>query len=89
MMANWRLKPCPFCGHEKPKLMFREVDFAGKYENGDKKSKYVFYIKCNKCHSRSKPIKSDYVIGGNPWSDISRYTIWAGKAMQEWNRRAE
>lgn len=92
------LKPCPFCGYEKPRLMYRESDFSGKNDNGDKKSKYVFYIKCNKCHSRGKPIKSDYLINANPWIyewsgehcynyDTTKYDTWINKAAAEWNRR--
>lgn len=97
------LKPCPFCGG-KAKISFRETDFYGKNAYGDKKSKYVFQVICNKCHSRGKPVKTEYLVNCNPWSsnycgrnyDQTKVVIeqtkmvqlWADKAVEAWNRRA-
>lgn len=98
------LKPCPFCGGY-PKLSFAEVDFFGRNCIGDKKSKYRVQMICTRCHARSKPIKTDYLINCNPhqsnfenreWAypDTRRKQTemikpWAEKAIEAWNRRAE
>lgn len=96
------LKPCPFCGG-KARLSFKDVDFAGQNFYGDKKVKYRFQVICNKCHSRGKPVKTDFLINPNPWaSHYARrnYTNapkvdamtemlkpWAEEAIEAWNRR--
>lgn len=92
-----KLKPCPFCGHNKSKLTFRNSDFIGANELGDKKLKYTFYVKCNKCHARSKPVKSEAMINPNPWFSLSgesldryegtKYETCVRAAVDEWNRR--
>ena len=61
------LKPCPFCGG-KARLSFKDVEFAGQNCYGDKKVRYRFQVICNKCHSRGKPIKTDFLINPNPWN---------------------
>lgn len=65
------LKPCPFCGG-KAKISWVDVDYGGQSGRGDRKNKYRFQVICNRCHSRGKPVKSDWLINCNPWS--SRYT---------------
>jgi hypothetical protein len=52
------LKPCPFCGG-KPKINARQSKFIGQNGYGNKKIVWTVYIKCNKCHSRGKPIKTE------------------------------
>ena len=96
------LELCPFCGG-KAKLSFKETDFAGRNYFGDRKSKYRFQVICNRCHSRGKPIKTDWLINCNPWASnwtgrnyketelIKKQTEmvrpWAEKAIQAWNTR--
>lgn len=98
---EYKLNPCPFCGGSA-KLSFREADFAGKNHIGDKKSKYIFYVTCKKCHSRGSPIKTDYLINANPWGSMwsgrdylnegkvaektEEYRKWAEAAIESWNR---
>ena len=52
------LKPCPFCGG-RPKIMARQREFIGMNHFGNKKLVWSIYIKCNSCHSRGKPIKTE------------------------------
>lgn len=52
------LKPCPFCGG-KVKINARQSKFIGENIFGNKKLEWTVYIKCNKCHSRGKPIKTE------------------------------
>ena len=98
------IKPCPFCGGY-PKLFFKEVDFYGRNYLGDKKSKYRVQMICTRCHARSKPIKTDYLINCNPhqsnfenkewvYTDIRRKQTemirpWVEKAIEAWNRRSQ
>lgn len=53
-----KLKPCPFCGGA-PKIMARQSRFLGQNCFGNKKLMWTVYVKCNKCHSRGKPIKTE------------------------------
>lgn len=96
------LKPCPFCGG-KARISFADVEFGGINYFCDRKVKYRFQVICNKCHSRGRPIKTDWLINCNPW--LSNWTgrnynltqiveeqtemvrPWAEKAIEEWNRR--
>lgn len=64
------LKACPFCGG-KARVSFKDVEFGGKNYLGDRKVKYRFQVICNKCYSRGKPVKTDWLINCNPWH--SRY----------------
>ena len=60
------LKPCPFCGG-KARISFKDCEFGGKNFRGDRKVKYRFQVICNKCYSRGKPVKTDFLINPNPW----------------------
>ena len=98
------LKTCPFCG-SYPKLSFKEVEFYGRNYIGDKKSKYRVQMICKRCHARSKPIKTDYLINCNPHKsnfENSIYEIsdlrkkqtemirpWVEQAVEAWNRRID
>ncbi len=99
-----KLKPCPFCGGVA-RLSFKDVEFGGMNFRGDRKIKYRFQVICNKCHSRGKPVKTDFLINPNPWN--SRYSNrnhgeskvvddmtetlkpWAEEAIEAWNRRVD
>ncbi len=52
------LKPCPFCGGNA-KINARQSGFHGENCYGNKKLSWTIYVKCNKCHSRGKPIKTE------------------------------
>lgn len=97
-----KINTCPFCGGSA-RLSFRETDYVGRNFRGDKKSKYIFQVVCNRCHSRGKPVKTDYLINANPWASLwnstfdvetkavinrtEEYRPWADKAIEAWNRR--
>ena len=98
------LKPCPFCGG-KARLSFKDVEFAGQNFRGDKKVKYRFQVICNKCFSRGRPVKTDFLVNPDPW--VSHYANrnygaskkvdemtemlkpWAEQAIEAWNRRSD
>lgn len=98
------LLPCPFCGGNA-KISWADVAFGGFNGNGNKKTAYRFQGICNKCHSRGKPVKSDWLIDCNPWE--SSYTNrnyrksdrinkqdemikpYVDKAIAEWNKRGD
>lgn len=52
------IAPCPFCGG-KGKIMAKQSSFHGENALGNKLLGWTLYIKCNKCHSRGKPIKTE------------------------------
>lgn len=97
------LKPCPFCGG-KARLSFKDAAFAGQNCLGDKKVQYRFQVICNKCHSRGKPVKTDFLINPNPWGSLwanrqlpntgvvaertETLRPWAEKAIEAWNGRS-
>ena len=58
MMNKPELKHCPFCGG-KGKINARQRKFCGMNSSGNKKLVWSIYVKCNKCHSRGKPIKTE------------------------------
>lgn len=60
------LQPCPFC-NGKARVSFKDYAFYGKNGRGDRKVKYRVQIICNKCHSRGKPIVTDWLINPNPY----------------------
>lgn len=81
-----RTKDCPFCGGNG-NLSIRQGKFYGFNGFGDKKMKMVLQVICNRCHSRGKPITTDYLV--NPSSN-NYETIpveYFDKAWSAWNRR--
>ena len=97
------LKPCPFCGG-KARISFLQTAFAGINGFGDKEIKYRVQIICNKCHSRGKPITTDWMINPYPWQsswnqkykkydknqeETERFRPYVEQAIEAWNTRAE
>ena len=81
-----RTKDCPFCGGNG-KLSVRQDKFFGFNGIGDKKMKMRLQVICNRCHSRGKPIITDYLV--NP-SSSNYETIpeeYFDKAWSAWTRR--
>ena len=67
MMAE--LKPCPFCGG-KGRISFKDKYWGGWNGKGDHRKAYSVQIICNKCHSRGKPITTDWLVNPNPYISI-------------------
>ena len=93
------LKPCPFCGG-KANYSFLDHSYGGQNCLGDKKIKYRVQVICGKCHSRGKPILTDWLINPNPWSmnadapegwkqreQAESFAPYMEKAAQAWNNR--
>lgn len=95
------LKPCPFCGG-KARISFFDAKFGGQNYIGDKKLKYRVQVICNKCHSRGKPIMTDWLINPNPYAMIGTivpntrseeqakiFVPYIDKAAEAWNNRKD
>ena len=52
------LVACAHC-NGKAKVMAKQNAFHGQNGLGNKKLSWLIYVKCNKCHARSKPIKTE------------------------------
>ena len=52
------LVPCSHC-KGKAKIMARQNACHGQNALGNKKLSWWIYVKCNRCHARSKPIKTE------------------------------
>ena len=76
-------KSCPFCGGNG-NLSIRQGKFFGFNGFGDKKMKMVLQVICNRCHSRGKPITTEYLVNPNYENIPEEYR---GKAWNAWNRR--
>lgn len=74
------LKPCPFCGG-KARISSKDVKFGGWNGVGDRRVKYRIQVICNKCHSRGKPITTDWMINPEAWV-INGF-------IPEWNTEAK
>ena len=86
------LKPCPFCGG-KARLRFKDYRFGGWNGMGDMKKRYRLQVMCNRCHSRGKPIVTDWLINPNPYAMFSMgqremFAPYIERATEAWNRRA-
>ena len=74
-MGESKLKPCLFCGG-KAKINGRHK-FSHWAANGCKYLIWTIYVKCNKCHSRGKPINTVPIISVSDGRHISFYnTKW-------------
>lgn len=84
------IAPCPFCGG-KGKIMARQRSFHGENALGNKKIRWALYIKCNKCHSRGKPISTEpikiYTDNGYMIGSFYQTRYWAnGEGVEEANQ---
>ena len=79
-------KDCPFCGGNG-NLSIRQDKFYGFNGFGDKKMKMRLQVICNKCHSRGKPIITDYLVNPSSSNYETRPEKYFDKAWEAWNRR--
>lgn len=93
------LKPCPFCGWNKARLMERKI--AGSYGNYGH-SDFVrvrVTVMCNKCKATSPSIVSPklWYEGREPkffdenreFENLASHMKYRRKAIEAWNRRVE
>ena len=87
---NEKLKTCPFCGW-KARIHFKNYKFSRWREEGQRKLKYRVQVICNKCHSRGKPIVTDWLINASPYcvKDEERFKPYVEEAINAWNKRVE
>lgn len=69
------LKPCPFCGSNKLKLVKKKTKYKGK-------TAYVASIRCNCCNGRGGTVLN-LTIPYAVKEDVER------RAIDRWNRRAD
>ena len=86
------IAPCPFCGG-KGKVIARYSKFYGENLLGNNKLLgWTLYIKCNKCHSRGKPISTEPIklYADNSYRMIGSFyqtRYWAnGEGLEEANQ---
>ena len=69
------LKPCPFCGSDKLKLVKKKTKYKGH-------NAYVASIRCNSCHARGGTV-INLTIPYAVKEDVESV------ACERWNKRAE
>lgn len=75
MSGEMELKPCPFCGNNKLKLVKKKTKYKGK-------TAYVASIRCNCCNARGGTVLNLTV----PYAvkeDVEQ------RAVDRWNRRVD
>lgn len=73
-----KLKPCPFCGNEKVKIILEHDRECGR----------CWYVQCSGCYAQGSSIAESI---GNQKSDEAYEQIVAAtrEAIASWNRRSE
>lgn len=91
---NEELKPCPFCGHTKSRVMKKKIA-GSRYCIPCSYIQYRYYVMCNKCYAKGGSIVSERMAHRNtsPYCPVE-YTqdqvdIYKKKAIDAWNRRTE
>lgn len=74
-MPEIKLKPCPFCGSSRLKLVKRNISYK-------EKKAYVASIRCNCCNARGGTVLN-LTIPYAVKEDVEN------EAIQRWNRRVE
>ena len=88
------LKPCPFCGGTKLKVMSKSVK-VGHTGVDESVINMTFSVRCNVCHARGGAIGGKVISGRMYFSHGGDLPQWATtahilrkKAIEAWNRRA-
>lgn len=97
-MDNIELKPCPFCGAKNHATIESRRRHTWRNGFGDLVEYESFHVRCTVCHARGATV-SGYVgrteyngkivnIYGNDVI-LHRYSYYAEKAVEAWNRRVD
>ena len=96
-MENLEIRPCPFCGFEKPKVTTKRKRI-GHYEYGAPWYSATTSVRCGRCHARGPTITNGQLPSIETMkltiADMKRrnaieaeYKANEQKAIDEWNRR--
>lgn len=72
------LKPCPFCGSEKVKVMLEHDSICGR----------CWFVQCENCHSKGTSIVES-MYRQEPEEAYEQIINATNKAKDAWNRRAD
>ncbi len=72
-MPETKLRPCPFCGGDRLKLVRKKINYKGH-------KAYVASVRCNCCHARGGTV-TNLTIPYAVKEDVER------EAADRWNRR--
>lgn len=86
------LKPCPFCGYTKSRVMEKKI--RGSWIKALSNFVQVrYYVMCNKCHAKGGSVVSDRMA----YDEVSIYTpvkfskettdMYKQQAIEAWNER--
>lgn len=89
------LKPCPFCGSTKLKVMSKSAK-AGYTGVEDRVNNITFSVRCNVCHSRGGAVGGKVIVGTRYLTFGGDLPQWATtchilrqKAIYLWNTRTQ
>lgn len=91
MTQQNKLKPCPFCGHKKARIMVKKIAGTNKKYSGCF-IQQRFYVMCNKCYAKGGSIvtkRMDY-DNSSPFSYSKELCEnYKQKAIEAWNKRVK
>ena len=92
------LRPCPFCGHPRSRLMHRSEyrrneagltaleyePYAGgvEFEVPMMDFRHVFYRRCNKCGARSRTVKTEWHVRTQVEAD--GFSLYQYQKSKQW-----
>lgn len=93
-MKKLELKPCPFCGYKKARVMWKKIAGTNYQHYACSFIQQRYYVMCNKCYAKGGSIVTARMSYGNPspYTPI-RYSkelceSYKQKAIEKWNKRA-
>ena len=87
------LKPCPFCGWKKARVIERKIEGSYRFYNKYDFATIRFAVMCNKCKAKGASVVSKRLFheGDENHEALTNDTImrYHEEAIEAWNRRAE